>query len=127
MLHKAFEIGDKRLEIHTDEDPQNPRDWDNLGVMICFHRRYNLGDDKTKISELTSDTVEAAQELRERIEKKGGIVLPLYLYDHSGITMKTTPFHCQWDSGQVGFIYITKKKMREEGYTQKWVEKKDHK
>jgi len=32
--------------------------------------------------------------------------LPLYLYDHSGITMRTTPFSCIWDSGQVGIIYM---------------------
>ena len=35
------------------------------------------------------------------------IILPLYLYDHSGITMNTTGFSCQWDSGQVGYIYVS--------------------
>ena len=35
-------------------------------------------------------------------------ILPLYLYDHSGITMNTTGFACQWDSGQVGWIYVEK-------------------
>jgi hypothetical protein len=39
--------------------------------------------------------------------------LPLYLYDHSGITMYTTGStdyhqHDAWDSGQVGWIYIWK-------------------
>lgn len=32
-------------------------------------------------------------------------ILPLYLYDHSGITMNTTGFSCPWDSGRVGFIF----------------------
>lgn len=32
-------------------------------------------------------------------------ILPLYLYDHSGITMSTGSFSCPWDSGQVGWIY----------------------
>lgn len=35
------------------------------------------------------------------------MILPLYLYDHSGITMNTTGFSCPWDSGQVGWIYAT--------------------
>ncbi len=35
------------------------------------------------------------------------VELPLFLYDHSGITMNTSGFHCPWDSGQVGFIYCT--------------------
>ena len=40
--------------------------------------------------------------------------MPLYLYDHSGITIATTPFSCSWDSGKIGFIYITKEKARKE-------------
>ncbi|TEB04760.1 hypothetical protein Psch_03522 [Pelotomaculum schinkii] len=42
------------------------------------------------------------------------IILPLYLYDHSGITMNTTGFYCPWDSGQVGWIYVTKEMVRRE-------------
>ena len=37
-----------------------------------------------------------------------GVILPLYLYDHSGITISTTPFNCKFDSRQIGFIYIRK-------------------
>jgi len=40
------------------------------------------------------------------------VILPLYLYDHSGITMNTTGFSCPWDSGQVGWIYATKKDVK---------------
>lgn len=36
------------------------------------------------------------------------IILPLFIYDHSGIAMNTTGFHCPWDSGQVGWIYTKK-------------------
>ena len=43
-------------------------------------------------------------------------VLPLYLYDHSGITMSTGSFSCPWDSGQVGWIYISKAKAAQEGW-----------
>jgi len=35
------------------------------------------------------------------------IVLPLYLYDHSGISISCSGFSCQWDSGQVGFIHMS--------------------
>ena len=59
----------------------------------------------------------------EVLEPNGGedevVALPLYLYDHSGITMNTSGFSCPWDSGQVGWIYCTKKRFREEtGYTE---------
>ena len=45
------------------------------------------------------------------------IMLPLYLYDHSGITMRTTGFSCPWDSGQVGMIYVKIEDVKKEfGY-----------
>ncbi len=38
----------------------------------------------------------------------GYVILPLYLFDHSGITISTSPFDCRWDSGQVGWIICDK-------------------
>ena len=43
-------------------------------------------------------------------EQKDIIILPLYMYDHSGLSMSTGSFvgravHAEWDSGQVGYIY----------------------
>ena len=35
-------------------------------------------------------------------------ILPVFMYDHSGITVRTHPFSCGWDSGQVGIIYLEK-------------------
>ena len=32
------------LEVVQDTDPESPRTWDNLGTMVCFHKRYELGD-----------------------------------------------------------------------------------
>lgn len=40
--------------------------------------------------------------------------MKLNLYDHSGITMSTSPFSCPWDSGQVGVIYCTYERIRQE-------------
>lgn len=36
------------------------------------------------------------------------VCLPLYLYDHGGITISHGSFSCKWDSGQVGWHYITR-------------------
>ena len=35
-------------------------------------------------------------------------ILPIYLYDHSGLTINTSGFSCPWDSGMIGWIYCTK-------------------
>lgn len=98
------------IKIYQDTDPQNPRtEWDNMGEMFCFHRRYNLGDKHDK----------SIEEVRELSERKDVISLPLFLYDHSGITMSTTAFSCPWDSGQVGVILVTYEKLRKEYSTKK--------
>lgn len=96
------------LKIEQDSDPQNPRSLDytdcNLGAMICYHRRYILGDEHS----YDKDDYNNWDELRKQLIKdfRNDIILPLYLYNHSGITMSTSPFSCRWDSGQVGFIIL---------------------
>jgi hypothetical protein len=109
------------VKVKRQSEPWDPRDDDNLGTMVCFHSRYDLGDKHNYRHEDYSgwDEMERAIIKNENV----GVILPLYLYDHSGITMNTTGFSCRWDSGQVGFIYITKKKMLEE-YGGKYVTKK---
>jgi len=98
--HKGYEI-----LIEQDNNPINPRmENDNLGIMLCKHRRYNLGDD------VDANKDEVLNMLAGKI--KDVVVLPLYLYDHSGITMNTTGFSCRWDSGLVGCIYADYNKIR---------------
>lgn len=104
---------DYTITVEQDTDAENPREDDNLGTMICFHSKFNLGDKHD------FDPEEAY-----KLENKKDIIkLPLYLYDHSGITMSTTKFASSWDSGKVGFIYVTKEKIRKE-YNWKHITKK---
>ena len=184
--------GTKTAVILRDTDPENPRDpyyQENLGNMVCWHKRYNLGDKhtfddpidfaqdlalkNTNWSELLQYIKDGhAKDLRlvpegegyqlqfkalsfndnrwanmdgfqfpadfsdsaaisKRVwdEAQGEItdvlkemytpelidlckdkvaILPLYLYDHSGLTMSTNDFGDRWDSGCVGFIYMDK-------------------
>jgi len=108
------------IEICQDYDPENPREWENLGTMICWHKRYNLGDSNTDYS---LDDYDSAEELFNAIKKDSLVVLPLYLYDHSGISMSTTTYvgraqHASWDSGLVGYIYTTKEQVERAGVTE---------
>jgi hypothetical protein len=93
------------LRIVQDEDPINPRtDFDPLGKMVCFHQRYNLGD----AHNIEHSDFNGWDEMEEHLIKMhhAALILPLYLYGHSGITLQTIPFSCPWDSGQIGFIYM---------------------
>lgn len=187
--------GTHKLIVEREDYPDNPRSWDNIGTMVCFHSRYNLGDkhyygspaefllDLLNDADLGSidgaareDILEAGsgifeevyhfwletqckQDVRDvldflrdeyegfSIESIGRflarknwdlfcvswlspsdievnelydlvratdkyVILPLYLYDHSGITISTEPFSCPWDSWQVGWIYAPKDTFR---------------
>ncbi len=133
-------FGDYAIKIRRDDDVESPREWDNLGTMVCWHNRYNLGDGDHGfetprvfmhvISGLYPDepTEYLTDEQYDRCVTEAGrinIILPLYLYDHSGITMSTSGFSCQWDSGQVGYIYVSKEQVRKE-YNWKVVSPKRH-
>jgi hypothetical protein len=114
MMEK-IEYKGHTINISQDTDPMNPRtEWDNLGTMACFHSRYSLGDTDHGLSIEDAKRIDASDDY---------VSLPLYLYDHSGITMNTTGFSCPWDSGKVGIIFVSKKKIREE-YSVKRVSRK---
>jgi len=99
-----------KLEVIPDESPESPRSWDNNGIMVCFHRRYKLGDDHDY--ETPQDFIDWKDEHDDEVIA----CLPLYLYDHSGITMSTGPFTCPWDSGQVGWIIATREQLIKLGH-----------
>ena len=101
------------LRIVRDEEPVNPRlDDDNLGRMICFHKRYNLGDEHNIDASDFNDWDDIAAHLTQAHD--AAVILPLFLYDHSGISLQTSPFNCPWDSGQIGFIYMSRTTVRNE-------------
>ena len=121
MINMEKVIGKYTVKVVRDEVPNSPREDDNLGKMVCFHKRYNLGDKHNynfhnydSWDEMSSDIIR---------EENVSVILPLYLYDHSGITMNTTGFSCRWDSGQVGFIFVSKNDVRKE-YGVKRISKK---
>lgn len=45
------------------------------------------------------------------------------MYEHSGITIKTTPFNCRFDSGLIGFIYCSKEKAKSEYKDKNYLQK----
>lgn len=102
---------DHTIKIFHDSDPPNPRTDSQIGKMICFHGRYSLGDKH----DYKQNDYDSWAGLKKSLIKdfRNDVVLPIYLYDHSGITVNTTGFHCPWDSGQVGFIIVDRKQLFE--------------
>lgn len=105
-IHKIELKNNKIFTIQREcDEMNNPRDWDNLGTMVCFHPRYILGD-KHKYSQ---------DEMPDILQET--IFVPLYLYEHSGIIIKASfdnPFTCRFDSSQIGVIFVTEEKVKKE-------------
>ena len=185
------------LFVEDDEYPMNPReDCDPFGKMVCWHRRYSLGDKhqyddpedflrdlyrksvddnaKRLIFFLKSGKARGARleynrhthewelytywclrtiigdskprwdlessapksqlndsgwffddmlnaltidDLKELLgEREDLVILPLFLYDHSMLSMSTGSFlgravHAEWDSGQVGYTYADREEI----------------
>lgn len=100
--------GNKRLIIEQEEQPESPRKWSNIGKMICWHKKYVLGDEHP---------FREPEEFLKYMKEHKVIFLPLRLYDHSGISMSTTkeyPFNCSWDSMQAGYIYVDEEAVKKE-------------
>jgi hypothetical protein len=110
VFQKEEKVNGHIIRIVNDENPLNPRtDYDNVTTMVCFHKRYDLGD---KNHGFNSNDYKSWSELRAAILKRyknAPIIMPLYMYDHSGLCINTSGFHCPWDSGQIGWIFITRK------------------
>jgi hypothetical protein len=104
-----------KIKFFQDMNPESPRENDNIGKMVCFHKRYDLGDKH----DLKTDNFGGWNEIQDYLIKELNAVIihPLRLYDHSGITISmgnSYPYNDQWDSMMVGFIYVDKDTLKKE-------------
>lgn len=104
------------IELHVDSDPQSPRDHENLGQLVHWHSRYDLGQ---RIGDLGRWLFDLAREKApadmsdedvkanaHKILPEHYLILPVGMYDHGAVKLYIgTKGPCAWDSGQVGFIY----------------------
>ena len=95
--------GERRIRVFQDEDPESPLEWDNLGTIATWHRRYALGHEQPK---------ESPEEWEAEHAEEEYLILPVYMYDHSGITISCSPFGDPWDSGRLGNIYVSHEKIK---------------
>jgi hypothetical protein len=109
-------IENYRITIDYEENPLNPREYmDNLGIMFCKHRKYSIGD-KNPFTDFDS-----WKELEEMIinEYKPIFISPLYLMDHSQVSLSMDTLNDLWDFGQIGYVFVTKETMENVGLIDK--------
>jgi hypothetical protein len=110
------------IEIHRDDDGGDVAEALNGGdvTLFAWHRRYTFGG---KPPAWATEAMEEGR-LHEAIlaEYPDAVILPVYMYEHSGIALSTGSFGCQWDSGQLGVIFTTEAmESRYDEATKTWV------
>jgi hypothetical protein len=159
MKHYAYESPFKMVDedgkeylltVERDDYAEDPRYWDNLCTMVCWHSRYSLGDKHGfhSVLEFMLDLYREVvgeswfkkhenddwQDVYKALQDTDLVLIKaINLYDHSGITISTSdgyPYNDRWDSSVVGFIYISKKTLLDNGVVslpneEKWKEVAD--
>jgi len=120
---ETLEKNGYKAHIVVDEYPHDPREvYDHDTVLVDWHPNYTIGDRKA-----TENEIEAYRrgglDLLTRylsITKDAHTVVPLRLLDHSGLRLWIGDRYQReayggWDSGQVGFAYITRETVEKHG------------
>ena len=100
---KRLERGNKRVDIVYDTCSESPREWCNLGIMACSHRRYNIGEEEPN----TNGPEDAV------------LVRTLWMYEHGMAQIYTGEWppnesdrYDRWDTGCIGYMYTTMEKIK---------------
>lgn len=105
LFKKEIKRPDYTLEtisIYYDEGSESPREWSNNTEIVCTKSHKYISDKQMDKYDLR-DLWENKEELNETYK----LVFPLYRYEHGGAVLSIEPFHCPWDSGQIGFVGVT--------------------
>jgi hypothetical protein len=118
-FHRLYTLGDEQpncdqkeafIDLLREHDPWLDEAEDRLEAAETYLSVYHAGSGTTyRHATLLDNARKLVVKRREHVRENVLCILPLYLYDHSAITMNTSGFSCGWDSGQVGFIYCSLK------------------
>lgn len=111
------------IEYDLDGSYSNPRDWDHNSKFITFEKShdspdenpFNTWDDMLKSfgvkwdEDKKRDMYGDLAQLEAKALAKGTVILPVWKYDHSGVSYaaaERNPFpDKRWDSSLVGVVY----------------------
>ena len=98
----------KKYEIRQDVLAENPRESEcKIGHFSFAHRRYDLGDDDCRFNTYDYDGWDEVKEML--IQEHGAyLLLEVSMIDHSDQRIYVGAPSCPWDSGQIGFAWMTK-------------------
>ena len=92
-----------KIEVDYDYYPNNPREWDPVCHIMSTKRNLEIADEGLSFSK--EDMMDMLDELKA---DPNVVVKPIYMYEHTGITIRLTPFGDLWDSSICGYIFAYK-------------------
>jgi hypothetical protein len=97
----TFEHAGFGIAIQPDEDAESPDSWgnENLFLVTTSNRYFTVQRKGFGVEACRTTAVE-----------RDFHVLPLFAYIHSGVALSLAPFSDPWDSGQIGFVLVAKRK-----------------
>lgn len=124
-LYNQIKYNGYHINIYYNDDAGSPRKmFDNLGTLYTAHRRYRPEKEFDEHFDIDKVFDGRIGNFRGSFLKEY-IALPVYLYEHSGTTVSTSPFSCPWDSGFFGIIAVSLDKVhREYGWKNITVERR---
>lgn len=102
------------INIYHDPEPENPREWDNLGTFYTAHRRYQPEENFDKHFEIEEVCENGRPGVFREAFLKKYIAQNIYMLDHSGQTVSTTSFNDPWDSGWFGMVAVSIDQVKKE-------------
>jgi len=91
---KSYKKENTLFRICVDPCPERP---EMYGHIFHWHPRYDLGK-----------RIKPAETKKNLQTKDWAQFLNLYLFDHGELILSITPFNDQFDSGQVGYVGVTR-------------------
>lgn len=93
------EVNGFTIEYHYDQDAESPREFPGCSLVMRA-RGWDFPND---------GEVDFSENIKDQLIELGALhIMPVYMLDHSGISLSVRDFADPWDSGQVGFAYVTR-------------------
>ena len=107
-----------KVTVDRESNPENPRENNKCdSEMVIDMKHYHYADNSKSIKTIRdlidyfssdSNPISNTKDLIKAAEKQGYVLLPIWGYLHSNLTLmagETNPFADSWDSGIAGFIW----------------------
>lgn len=132
MIVESYEHEGVTVEIHADDSPGGPREWDNAARLYCWDDRMSGVVHDGEHDEMfgRDDHADLSEAIDHLIAQGAQVILPLYLLDHSGYSISSGDNLIElddqgraracassgrfigdeqgWDTSMVGFAWVPK-------------------